>query len=109
LQGAGAVVFPSLYEGFGLPPIEAAASGIPLLVSKIPPHEEALRDLQAGEAIWLDPQDTDSWAQAMKNAVHGQVQPAGSVSRQRLLSRYSVSKMGSDMDLIYKNVLGLKS
>ena len=32
---ADAMVFPSLYEGFGLPPLEAMAAGIPVLVSNV--------------------------------------------------------------------------
>src|SRR5204863_151085 len=40
LHGAGAVLFPSLYEGFGLPPVEAAACGVPTIVSDIPSHRE---------------------------------------------------------------------
>ena len=39
---AAAVVIPSLAEGFGLPAVEAAACGAPLLLSDIPPHRETL-------------------------------------------------------------------
>ena len=42
--GAGAVVLPSLAEGFGLPAVEAAACGAPLLLSDIPAHRETLGD-----------------------------------------------------------------
>ena len=54
MAGAGAVVFPSLYEGFGLPPVEAACLGVPILVSRIPPHREALADLEQGEAFYVE-------------------------------------------------------
>lgn len=41
-RGAAAVVCPSAAEGFGLVPLEAAACGAPVLMSDIPPHQEAL-------------------------------------------------------------------
>jgi len=40
LRRASALVFPSLYEGFGAPPLEAMACGCPVAVSRIPPLEE---------------------------------------------------------------------
>ena len=42
--GAQALVFPSRYEGFGLPPLEALAAGIPVLASDIPPVHEVCAD-----------------------------------------------------------------
>lgn len=46
-QGAGLFIFPSLYEGFGLPILEAFASGVPVLVSE----NSSLREV-AGEGAW---------------------------------------------------------
>ncbi|HWQ23044.1 MAG TPA: glycosyltransferase family 1 protein [Gaiellaceae bacterium] len=43
-SGATIVVCPSLAEGFGLPPVEAAACGAPTLVSDLPAHRETLGD-----------------------------------------------------------------
>ena len=49
-RGASLFVMPSLFEGFGMPPIEALALGVPTLVSGIP----ALREVTLGAAQYLD-------------------------------------------------------
>ena len=51
--GANFFVFPSLYEGFGLPPLEAMACGCPVVVSNIPP----LREICGDAALYCDPYD----------------------------------------------------
>ena len=48
---ADAMVFPSLYEGFGLPPLEAMAAGCPVLVSDVGPMPELFGDA----ALYCDP------------------------------------------------------
>ncbi len=50
-----AFVYPSLYEGFGLPPLEAMACGAPVIASRIPALQETLRDA----AILIEPVDVD--------------------------------------------------
>ena len=49
--GATAFVFPSLYEGFGLPPLEAMASGVPVLVS----DRASMPEVAGGAAMLIDP------------------------------------------------------
>lgn len=56
-----AMVFPSLYEGFGLPPLEAALQGVPSICSKRPAMTETL----AGAAIFADPHEPEQWLDAM--------------------------------------------
>lgn len=46
-------IFPSLYEGFGLPPLEAMACGTPVIISDIPP----LKEIAGEAALTFDPKD----------------------------------------------------
>jgi len=62
LYGNAAVVaFPSLAEGFGLPPLEAMAAGTPVIASRLPALEEVLGDA----AAFVDPYSEVSMAEAM--------------------------------------------
>jgi glycosyltransferase involved in cell wall biosynthesis len=62
-RGARFAVFPSLYEGFGMPLLEAMASAVPVLASDIPAHREALSDA----ALFFEPRDEDGLAQRMRD------------------------------------------
>jgi glycosyltransferase-like protein len=62
-RAATALVFPSLTEGFGLVVLEAMASGVPVIVSRIAPFTEYLRN---GDVVWCDPHDSGSIAAAMR-------------------------------------------
>jgi glycosyltransferase involved in cell wall biosynthesis len=57
-EGAGCFVFPSFYEGFGLPPLEAMACSCPVIVSNIEP----LRETCGNAALYCDPVDPQSIA-----------------------------------------------
>ncbi|MFH1088620.1 MAG: glycosyltransferase family 1 protein [Patescibacteria group bacterium] len=60
---AKVLVFPSLYEGFGLPPLEAMSLGVPVVVSNIASLPEVVGD--AG--ILITPNSTEELYQAIKN------------------------------------------
>jgi alpha-1,3-rhamnosyl/mannosyltransferase len=64
-NGATALVFPSLYEGFGLPVVEMMACGGAVLASTA----DALVELVAGQAHLLDPHDVDGWRNAMARVI----------------------------------------
>jgi len=59
---ADVFVFPSLYEGFGLPPLEAMANGTPVVTSKV----SSLPEVVGEAALTVDPYDVDEIASAMR-------------------------------------------
>lgn len=61
MSGAEVFVYPSLAEGFGLPPLEAMACGTPVLCSDAP----ALPEVVGDAAITLPPTDVNAWADAL--------------------------------------------
>jgi len=71
LSGASALVFPSRYEGFGLPPLEALTLGVPAIVSDIP----VLRESAAGAAHYVPAGDQAAWTDAMRAVLEGGIRP----------------------------------
>ncbi len=57
---AAAFAYPSRYEGFGLPPLEAMAAGTPVLCA----DASSLPEVVGDAALTLDPDDVDAWADA---------------------------------------------
>jgi glycosyltransferase involved in cell wall biosynthesis len=64
-SGADLFVFPSLYEGFGLPPLEAMACGAPVVCS----NAASLPEVVGDAALLFDPQDVDGMAEAMQRVL----------------------------------------
>ena len=58
MRGARCVVYPSLYEGFGLPILEAMACGTPVVTSR----GGATEEIAGGAAVLVDPRDPASIA-----------------------------------------------
>jgi len=61
-RAASALVFPSLYEGFGLPVLEAMACGAPVIVSKV----SSLPEIAGEEALYIDPRDESTLVRALE-------------------------------------------
>lgn len=64
-SGASLYVFPSIYEGFGLPPLEAMSCGAPVVCS----NRTSLPEVVGDAAITVDPEDTRSLVEAMRSVL----------------------------------------
>ncbi len=62
-SGALALTFPSLYEGFGLPPLEAMSCGTPVICS----NATSLPEVVGDAGILLNPTDVEAWADAVQS------------------------------------------
>jgi len=65
IKGAAAFVFPSIYEGFGLPPLEAMACGTPVITSNVASLPEVVGDA----ALMVDPFSVESIANALERMI----------------------------------------
>jgi glycosyltransferase involved in cell wall biosynthesis len=65
LAGAAVLAFPSQYEGFGLPPLEALAAGTPVVVSDLP----VLREVLGGHARFAAPGDANALTAALRDTL----------------------------------------
>jgi len=65
-SGARALVFPSLYEGFGLPPLEALACGTPVIAS----NQGSLPEIVGDGGLLLEPNDVEGLAGAMEKLLN---------------------------------------
>jgi glycosyltransferase involved in cell wall biosynthesis len=77
VANCAALVQPSVYEGFGLPPLEAMAAGRPVAVSSA----ASLPEVCGPEAEYFDPFDVDSIADALRRVVQPAAQAADAVAR----------------------------
>jgi glycosyltransferase involved in cell wall biosynthesis len=64
-RGAAGFVFPSLYEGFGLPPLEAMACGTPVLTS----NRCSLPEIVGDAGLLVDPEDVEAIAEGIRTLV----------------------------------------
>jgi glycosyltransferase involved in cell wall biosynthesis len=93
MKNSKAFLFPTLYEGFGLPPLEALSVGAPIIVSDIP----VMREIYGDSARYIDPFDYDI---DLEELLKTQVAPA-----EECLKKYSWDKSAQIIyDKIKENV-----
>jgi glycosyltransferase involved in cell wall biosynthesis len=92
---ASALVFPSLYEGFGQPVLEALACGCPVACSDLPP----LREVAGDAALYFDPFDPESIAAATLEAI-----ARGGSSGPRRASAFTWDECARKHDAVYREL-----
>jgi len=100
--GAAALVFPSLYEGFGLPPLEAMACGTPVISSKAPAMSEVLGQA----AIFVPVRDPDSIAREVARLLAGPAERSDWSARGREhAARFTWTRTAEETAALYHEVL----
>lgn len=99
---ASVFVYPSHYEGFGLPPLEAMLCGTPVIIADIPP----LREVSGDAAIFFNPADHQGLSYAIERVLS-----SGSLRREmkqkgiEKASEYSWRKVAADTIRTYEKAL----
>jgi glycosyltransferase involved in cell wall biosynthesis len=76
-RAARVFAFPSIYEGFGIPPLEAMACGVPVVTS----NASSLPEVVGDAGLQVDPFDVDALAHALDTALHDEGWRAQAIER----------------------------
>lgn len=78
-------VYPSLYEGFGFPPLEASRCGLPVLVS----YSSSLPEISGSDSVVVNPYDVNDIAEGLKTLLRTKIEPKeNSFSWQKTAKEY---------------------
>jgi glycosyltransferase involved in cell wall biosynthesis len=90
---AEALVFPSTFEGFGMPVAEALAAEVPVVCSDIPP----LREIADGAALFFHPESVDDLAEQMQQILDNTARRERLIARgKELATRFSWSRAAEE-------------
>jgi glycosyltransferase involved in cell wall biosynthesis len=100
--GAALLAFPSLYEGFGFPVLEAMACGLPVVSS----NAGSLAEVAGDGAIQVDPLDEQALAEAIDSVLTSQA-VAGDLRRRGFehVAKFSWAKCAEETAAVYRRVL----
>jgi glycosyltransferase involved in cell wall biosynthesis len=99
LRGASAFAYPSVYEGFGLPPLEAMAAGTPVVATRA----GALPDTLGDAALLVAPGDGDALAAALARVLDDDATRHDLVERgRRNLGRFSWDRAAEGLVALYR-------
>lgn len=100
---AAAYTFPSLMEGFGLPPLEAMGHGLPVVASNV----SCIPEICGDAAYYFNPLDTDDIARAIDTVISDEkLQVKLATAGYKQVKKYSWEKMAEQTHAIYKQLLG---
>jgi glycosyltransferase involved in cell wall biosynthesis len=101
MRRASALVFPSLYEGFGLPLLEAMACGTPVVASRA----SCLPDVAEGAALLVDPNNVEALADALEQVlVDGALRTRLVADGRRRAAQYSWRRAAERLLGVYQKV-----
>ncbi len=103
LRGAVALLHPSLYEGFGLPPLEAALLGVPSICGDRP----ALNTILRGGALFVDPDDPQAWARAIHGMTDEQARRKLAAAAREIARRYTWEASVDRLTTVFGEVAGV--
>ncbi len=100
--GAALFVMPSLYEGFGMPPLEAMACGVPVVAA----NESSLPEVLGNAAMFLDPHDEGAWAEGIQRLLNNP-QEAATLRRDGFVqaAKYSWERTARETLNVYRKTL----
>jgi len=93
MQGCKALVYPSLCEGFGMPPLEVMACGRPVILSDIPVHKEICNDAP----VYITPGKVVTWANAFSSLGDNLYVDDKIANGLKLVTRYTWQKSGEKL------------
>ena len=101
-SGACALLYPSIYEGFGLPPLEAMACGAPVIMS----NASSLPEVGGPAAVLHDPHNVDALSLAMRRLVEDpQFRRERSAASLQRAAQFSWDRCARETLTVYKNTL----
>jgi glycosyltransferase involved in cell wall biosynthesis len=106
VRGATVYAYPSIYEGFGLPPLEAMSADVPVVATSA----GALPEILGDGALLVAAGDTDALAGALADATSDETLRAGLIKRGRAVAaRWSWDACARGMVDLYRRAAGLAS
>ena len=104
-RNAQALIFPTLDEGFGLPPLEAMASGTPVVASNAGSLPEVLGDC----AVYAEPADINGLAKGIQAVLADESLRESLIRRGREhAARFNRERMGRELIAVYREAAGLE-
>ena len=106
VANADLMVFPSKYEGFGIPPLEAMACGCPVIASDIP----VLREVCSGSVLYFRPGDVNDLSMKMFDLINDKDLKKSLISKGfKLVKKYDWNKSIQEINNKFSNLIAEKN